>query len=263
MGIFRQQNRSRQSEDDRHSEEPFQLIGMSRAREHMTAQSSTTSQAELKPVSEAHLVALAQGGDESAFRALFEAHKGRVYSICLRMTHSPADAEDLTQQAFLLVFRKIATFRAESSFSTWLYRLAVNEVLMHLRKKRHPEISFDDGDASQEKPLTREYAEDDLRLTGTADRLTLNKAIAELARGYRVVFLLHDVEGYEHNEIARMMNWSVGNSKSQLHKARRKLREWFRLHQEKQPPAKPNGAKTRGPEDCALVHGMNRLQSAF
>jgi RNA polymerase sigma-70 factor (ECF subfamily) len=186
----------------------------------MAAQSSDPFPAELKPVSDIHLVALAQRGDEAAFRALFEAHKRRVYSLCLRMTRSNADAEDLTREAFLQVFRKIATFRGESTFSTWLYRLAVNGVLMHLRRKRFQKLSLNDVEISQEEPLAQEYAQNDLQLTGTVDRITLNTAVAELSRGYPVVFLLHDVEGYEHNEIARMMNWSVGNSKSQLHKAR-------------------------------------------
>ena len=230
----------------------------------MTAQSSDTSPAELEPVSEAHLVALAQRGDEAAFRALFEAHKRRVYSLCLRMTRSTADAEDLTQGAFLQVFRKIGAFRGESTFSTWLYRLAVNAVLMHLRKKRSQEGPLNEGETSHEESLAHEYAQNDLQLTGTVDRITLNTAIAKLSRGYRVVFLLHDVEGYEHNEIARMMNWSVGSSKSQLHKARRKLRDWFRLHHGTKPSRKSTGAKEGSAlEGCVSVHGMGRLESAL
>ena len=230
----------------------------------MTAQSSEASRAELEPVSDAHLVALAQGGDEAAFQALFEAHKRRVYSICLRMTHSPADADDLTQEAFLQVFRKIGAFRGESTFSTWLYRLAVNGVLMHLRKKRSQEGPLNEGETSHEESLAHEYAQNDLQLTGTVDRLTLNTAIAELSRGYRVAFLLHDVEGYEHNEIARMMNWSVGNSKSQLHKARRKLRDWFRLHHEKKGFGEIDRREERSrPGRLRLGRGMNRLESAL
>src|SRR5439155_17725327 len=173
-GIFGRQNRSRQSEGDSNSRRGVPDHWDHPTREHMTAQTSEASRAELEPVSDAHLVALAQGGDEAAFQALFEAHKRRVYSICLRMTHSPADADDLTQEAFLQVFRKIGAFRGESTFSTWLYRLAVNGVLMHLRKKRSQEGPLNEGETSHEESLAHEYAQNDLQLTGTVDRLTLN-----------------------------------------------------------------------------------------
>jgi RNA polymerase sigma-70 factor (ECF subfamily) len=184
-----------------------------------------------KAASEAQLIARAQRGDEEAFAALFETHKRRIYSLCLRMTSNTAEAEDLTQEAFLQLFRKISTFRGESAFSTWLHRLAVNVVLMHLRKKGLQQISLDEVDNSQDEPVKRDYGGDDRRLTGSVDRIGLQKAIADLPPGYRAVFVLHDVEGYEHNEIAEIMKCSVGNSKSQLHKARMKLRE--RLRQER------------------------------
>ena len=144
------------------------------------------------------------------------------------MTGNTAEAEDLTQEAFLQLFRKISTFRGESAFSTWLHRLAVNVVLMHLRKKGLQQISLDEVDTSQDEPVKRDYGSDDRRLTGSVDRIGLQKAIADLPPGYRAVFVLHDVEGYEHNEIAEIMKCSVGNSKSQLHKARMKLRERLR-----------------------------------
>jgi RNA polymerase sigma-70 factor, ECF subfamily len=178
-----------------------------------------------KAVTEAQFIARAQRGEEAAFAALFEAHKRRVYSLCLRMTGNTAEAEDLTQEAFLQLFRKISTFRGESAFSTWLHRLAVNVVLMHLRKKGLQQVSLDEMDTSQDEPVKRDYGSDDLRLTGSIDRIGLQKAIADLPPGYRTVFVLHDIEGYEHNEIAEIMSCSVGNSKSQLHKARMKLRE--------------------------------------
>ncbi len=181
-----------------------------------------------KAASEAQLITRAQRGEEEAFAALFEAHKRRVYSLCLRMTGNTAEAEDLTQEAFLQLFRKISTFRGESAFSTWLHRLAVNVVLMHLRKKGLQQISLDETDTSQDEPVKRDYGSDDRRLTGSVDRIGLQKAIADLPPGYRAVFVLHDVEGYEHNEIAEIMKCSVGNSKSQLHKARMKLRERLR-----------------------------------
>ncbi len=144
------------------------------------------------------------------------------------MVSDPTEAEDLSQEAFLQVFRKLSTFRGESAFSTWLHRLVVNVVLMHLRKKGLQQVSLDEIDSSQEGPVKREYGDDDRRLIGSVDRINLDRAIAELPPGYRAVFVLHDVEGYEHNEIAQIMSYSVGNSKSQLHKARLKLREWLR-----------------------------------
>lgn len=186
-----------------------------------------------KADSETHLIARAQRGDEAAFAALFDAHKRRVYSLCLRMTGDTAEAEDLSQEAFLQLFRKISTFRGESAFSTWLHRLVVNVVLMHLRKKGLQQVSLDEIDTSQEEPVKREYGDDDRRLTGSIDRISLGRVIAQLPPGYRAVFVLHDVEGYEHNEIAQIMNCSTGNSKSQLHKARLKLREWLRQDREK------------------------------
>jgi RNA polymerase sigma-70 factor (ECF subfamily) len=182
-----------------------------------------------KVAADSQLIARAQQGDEEAFAALFEAHKRRVYSLCLRMTGNTAEAEDLAQEAFLQLFRKISTFRGESAFSTWLHRLAVNVVLMHLRKKGLQQISLDETDNSQDEPVKRDYGSDDRRLTGSVDRIGLQNAIADLPPGYRTVFVLHDVEGYEHNEIAEIMKCSVGNSKSQLHKARMKLRERLRL----------------------------------
>ena len=188
-----------------------------------------------KAASDAQLIARAQRGDEEAFAALFEAHKRRVYSLCLRMTGNTAEAEDLTQEAFLQLYRKISTFRGDSAFSTWLHRLAVNVVLMHLRKKGLQQISLDEVDTSQDEPVKRDYGSDDRRLTGSVDRIGLQHAIADLPPGYRAVFVLHDVEGYEHNEIAEIMKCSVGNSKSQLHKARMKLRERLHYYREAKP----------------------------
>jgi RNA polymerase sigma-70 factor, ECF subfamily len=144
------------------------------------------------------------------------------------MTGDVAEAEDLAQEAFLQLFRKIGTFRGESAFSTWLHRLVVNVVLMHLRKKGLQKISLDEPDNSQEEPVKREYGDDDRRLLGSVERIALNNAINELPPGYRAIFVLHDIEGYEHNEIAQIMDCSVGNSKSQLHKARLKLRDALR-----------------------------------
>ena len=156
------------------------------------------------------------------------------------MTVNTAEAEDLAQEAFLQLFRKISTFRGESAFSTWLHRLVVNVVLMHLRKKGLQQVSLDELDASQDEPVKRDFGDEDRRLMKSVDRLGLERAIAKLPGGYRTVFILHDIEGYEHNEIAEIMNCSVGNSKSQLHKARLKLREGLREEQGESQPDGPS-----------------------
>jgi len=171
-------------------------------------------------------VARAQRGDESAFETLFRQNKQRVYALCLRMIGNTAEAEELTQEAFLQVFRKLHTFRGESAFSTWLHRLSVNTVLMRLRKKTLTVTPLEDDSTGDESDEPRkEYGAPDLALTGSIDRLHLERAIAQLPPGYRQMFLLHDVQGYEHHEIAEMLGVSIGNSKSQLHKARMRLRQ--------------------------------------
>lgn len=175
--------------------------------------------------SDLELVKRAQRGNSDAFAALFQKHKARVYSVCLRMTNNTAEAEDLTQDAFLQVFRKLSTFHGDSALSTWLYRIAVNTVLMHFRKKSLRQISLDEPMSHDAKTVRREYGSRDDRLAGSVDRLALARAIADLPVGYRTIFLLHEVEGYEHQEIAELLNCSVGNSKSQLHKAKLRIRE--------------------------------------
>jgi RNA polymerase sigma-70 factor (ECF subfamily) len=176
---------------------------------------------------EATAIRHAQAGDAAAFEFLYQLHGRRVYALCLRMVSNPADAEDLAQEAFLQLFRKISTFRGESAFSTWLHRMTVNVVLMRLRKKSLPTDSLEETiepDAENSAPK-RDVGAPDLRLSGAVDRVNLERSIEKLPPGYRTVFVLHDVQGYEHNEIADIMGCSVGNSKSQLHKARTRLRE--------------------------------------
>ncbi|HKS80058.1 MAG TPA: sigma-70 family RNA polymerase sigma factor [Candidatus Acidoferrales bacterium] len=162
-----------------------------------------------------------------AFERLYRLHNRRVYSLCLRMVGNTAEAEDLTQEAFLQLFRKISTFRGESAFSTWLHRLAVNVVLMKLRKKSGAETSLEEVTEPDEESggPRREFGAPDLSLSGSIDRVNLQRAVDQLPPGYKSVFVLHDVQGYEHNEIAGIMGCSIGNSKSQLHKARMRLRE--------------------------------------
>jgi RNA polymerase sigma-70 factor, ECF subfamily len=172
-------------------------------------------------------VRLAQQGDAAAFETIYRLHSRRVYALCLRMLGDPMEAEDLAQEAFMQVFRKIQTFRGESAFSSWLHRLTANLVLMSFRKKKPMTTSLDEmirPDDEHEMPKL-EIGGTDLRLAGMFDRLNLQTAVAQLPEGYRTMFTLHDVHGYEHNEIAEMLGCSIGNSKSQLHKARKRLRE--------------------------------------
>jgi RNA polymerase sigma-70 factor, ECF subfamily len=150
----------------------------------------------------ADIIKRAQAGDSDAFADLFNAHKSRIYALCLRMTNNTAEAEDLTQDAFMQVFRKLSTFRGDSALSTWLHRT--------------------DGEG---KTVRRECGGRDSRLSGTVDRIALTRALKELPAGYRTIFLLHEVQGYEHQEIAQLLDCSVGNSKSQLHKAKLRIRE--------------------------------------
>jgi len=157
----------------------------------------------------------------SAFETLYERHQRRVYSLCLRMTGNVAEAEDLAQEAFIQLYRKIGSFRGESAFTTWLHRLTVNQVLMHFRKKGvRMEQTTDDGDV----PVQVVQGTENPNQMPVIDRIALERAIDKLPPGYRAVFVLHDVEGHEHEEIAKLLGCSVGTSKSQLHKARMKLR---------------------------------------
>jgi RNA polymerase sigma-70 factor (ECF subfamily) len=197
-------------------------------------------------LTEAEAIRLAQGGNAAAFEFLYQLHGRRVYALCLRMVGNPADAEDLMQEAFLQLFRKIGTFRGESAFSTWLHRMTVNVVLMRLRKKSLPTDSLEETlepDAENSGPK-RDVGAPDLRLSGAVDRVNLERSIEKLPPGYRTVFVLHDVQGYEHNEIADIMGCSVGNSKSQLHKARTRLRELLQEEIRQQAREERKAAKT-------------------
>ena len=198
----------------------------------------TTTRAGATDAVSADVLARAQAGDHQAFALVYSLHKRRIYSLCLRMVGNVAEAEDLTQEAFLQLHRKIATFRGDSAFSTWLHRLAINVVLMQLRKKGLSLISLDEAmEPTPDEGPSRSFGAPDLTLTGAIDRLALERAVADLPTGYRLIFILHDVEGFEHNEIAAMLDCSIGNSKSQLHKARLKLRDALRIQkrQEEQP----------------------------
>ena len=185
------------------------------------------TQAARSELSDLEATRLAQQGDPAAFELLYRRYSRRVFGVCLRMSANKSEAEDLSQETFLTIFRKIQSFRGESAFATWVHRVTVNTVLMRLRKKNLASHSLDepnDWDESGSKtPL--QLGERDLQLSGTIDRLNLERAIAQLAPGCKMMFLLHDVEGYRHEEIAEMMGCTTGNSKSQHHKARVRLRE--------------------------------------
>ncbi len=188
--------------------------------------SSITVREQTPDNSERSLIQRAQMGDEEAFAALFQMHKKRVYSVCLQMTKDVSDAEDLTQEAFMQVFRSVNSFRGDSAFSTWLYRIAVNTVLMKMRRRKAPPIVSLDEPLSADAPsMTRDIGRVDPNLSGAIDRIALNRAIQELPAGCRQIFDLHEVKGYQHHEIAQLLDCSVGNSKSQLHKAKMKMRD--------------------------------------
>ena len=204
------------------------LVASDSPREKLSARKMDSS----VEMTEAEVISKAQAGDISCFEMLYARHKRRVFALCWHMTGNYAEAEDSTQEAFLQLYRKIGSFRGDSAFSTWLHRLSVNIVLMRFRKKGIPEVSLEETlEAQHEDGPTREFGKRDDALSGSVDRLTLEWAIHELPPGYRMIFVLHDIEGYEHNEIAEMLGCSTGNSKSQLHKARMKLRSLLHSRQ--------------------------------
>jgi RNA polymerase sigma-70 factor, ECF subfamily len=188
---------------------------------------SASGQAEIPEMTDESVVRMAQQGDVAAFERIYQLHSRKVYTLCLRMVSDRSEAEDLTQDVFLQLFRKINTFRGESAFSTWLHRMSVNIVLLRFRKKSPADKSLEaitnpeEGSSAE----AREFGGPDLRLKGAVDRITLETAINELPPGYKAMFILHDVQGYNHDEIAEIFGCTAGNSKSQVHKARTRLRE--------------------------------------
>jgi RNA polymerase sigma-70 factor (ECF subfamily) len=185
----------------------------------------TAAETEKQGATDYELAQRAGSGDMQSFETLYTRHNRRVFSLCLRMTQNTSEAEDLTQEVFIQLFRKIGSFRGESAFTTWLHRLTVNQVLMHFRKRNvKMEQTTEDG----ETPIQVVRGTENPNSMPVVDRIALDKAVGQLPPGYRTVFVLHDVEGHEHEEIARMLGCSVGTSKSQLHKARMKLRTLLR-----------------------------------
>lgn len=166
------------------------------------------------------LVERCRQGDLGAFEEIYRAHAGRLYSLTCRMLGNPADAEDLLQDVFLAAHRKLDSFRGESALGTWLYRLATNLCLDHLRSRagRSSQVT----DSLDDEPLA------DATSRGLADRavtrMDLERALAQLPEGCRAAFVLHDVQGLEHREVAEILGIAEGTSKSQVHKARLRLR---------------------------------------
>jgi RNA polymerase sigma-70 factor (ECF subfamily) len=166
-------------------------------------------------------VQLAATGDMEAFEKIYRRYHTRVFGLCLRMTRNISQAEDLAQDVFIQLLRKINTFRGESSFATWLHRLTVNQVLMHFRK---PAVKTEQTTEDGTTPVRIAGGTENPGKMSVIDRISLEEAIRQLPQGYRIVFLLHDVEGYEHEQIGQLLGCAVGTSKSQLHKARMRLR---------------------------------------
>ncbi len=166
------------------------------------------------------LAARCRTGDLAAFEELYRAHHQRLYAVAYRMLGHAEDAEDLLQEIFLLAFRKIATYKGDSSLGTWLYRLGVNACLDRLRSKARrndQQTDWLDGDQPPSGAIAQPVG-------GAVHRLDLERALRQLPAGCRAAFLLHDVEGFEHREVASMLGIAEGTSKSQVHKARMRLR---------------------------------------
>lgn len=183
-------------------------------------------------------VQLAAAGDIDAFERIYRRHHPRVYALCLRMLRNSSQAEDLAQEVFIQLYRKLHTFRGEALIGTWLHKLTVNQVLMHFRK---PIVKSERTADDETTPVQIAKGTANPNRMAVIDRIALNEAIAKLAPGYRMVLLLHDVEGYEHEQIGKMLGCAVGTSKSQLHKARTRLRELLTV----QPQPEQKSRKVR------------------
>jgi RNA polymerase sigma-70 factor (ECF subfamily) len=178
--------------------------------------------AEISAASDFQLAQSAARGDMAAFEEIYQRHHRRVYSICLRMLQNAYEAEDLTQDVFIQLYRKIGSFRGDSAFTTWLHRMTVNQVLMHFRKRT---VKFEKTTEEGETPVQLVPGTENPFKMPIVDKIALENAIDQLPAGYKNVFMLHDVEGFEHEEVAKILGCSVGTSKSQLHKARLKLQK--------------------------------------
>ncbi len=180
---------------------------------------------DLNKAKDIELARAATGGDMFAFEEIYKRHHRRVYSICLRMLQNTSEAEDLTQDVFIQLYRKIGSFRGDSAFTTWLHRMTVNQVLMHFRKRT---VKYEKTTEEGETPVQIVSGTSNPEKMRIVDKIALDNAIEQLPDGYKSVFMLHDVQGFEHEEVAKILGCSVGTSKSQLHKARLKLQKLLR-----------------------------------
>jgi RNA polymerase sigma-70 factor (ECF subfamily) len=177
---------------------------------------------DISTAKDVELARVAGQGNIAAFEEIYNRHHRRVYAVCLRMLQNASEAEDLTQDVFIQLYRKIGSFRGDSAFTTWLHRMTVNQVLMHFRKRSVKyERTTEEGDTPDQMVAGTTNPER-MRIV---DKIALDNAIEQLPKGYKNVFVLHDVEGFEHEEVAKILGCSVGTSKSQLHKARLKLQK--------------------------------------
>jgi len=187
--------------------------------------SAKTPVIDVSSAKDIELARAAAGGDMASFEEIYKRHHRRVYSICLRMLQNTSEAEDLTQDVFIQLYRKIGSFRGDSAFTTWLHRMTVNQVLMHFRKRT---VKYEKTTEEGETPVQIVSGTSNPDRMRVVDKIALDNAIEQLPTGYKNVFVLHDVEGFEHEEVARILGCSVGTSKSQLHKARLKLQKLLR-----------------------------------
>jgi RNA polymerase sigma-70 factor (ECF subfamily) len=181
----------------------------------MTEHAGPSRQADLA------LVERCRNGDLGAFEELYRAHSRRLYGVAVRMLGNPADAEDMLQEIFLAAHRKMESFRGDSALGTWLYRLAVNLCLDYLRSRTGRAIHL--TEALDDEPALPDSASQGLAASAVT-KLDLERALAQLPEGCRTAFVLHDVQGLEHREVGEIMGIAEGTSKSQVHKARLRLR---------------------------------------
>ena len=216
---------------------------------------------EICELPESKVIRMAQRGDEGAFEWLYRSHSARVYALCMRMLRNPDDAEDSTQEVFLHVFRKIQGFRGASAFSTWLHRVAVNTVLMRIRGSKLAKAAVVENSEGNEESggPARERGAPDLRLEGYIDRVAIENAIKQLPPRCKMMFVLYDIQGYAHSEIAKLLGCSVGNAKSQLHKARLRLRKLLRSEMNHDEPKK--GPSGLAPQETAGLANQPFLHS--
>jgi RNA polymerase sigma-70 factor (ECF subfamily) len=173
---------------------------------------------------EAEAIEKARNGDVAGYESLYHLHRRRVYSLCLRFTGNVSDAEDLAQEVFLQVYRKISTFRGDAKFGSWLHRVAVNLALMRFRRRRPREVSLNIPQTLKPGPLPSPLRDQFCTRSFLVERVALGRALESLSKARRSVVLLHDVNGFTHGEVGERLGVAAGTSKSQLHKAHVELR---------------------------------------